>query len=57
VVEGSGWLLLLAIVVALDGSVVVLVVAVVVEEVLAFGVVTELPDGVVLGGLSHSGCK
>lgn len=29
----------------------------VVESVVAFGVATEPPDGVVLGGRSHSGCK
>jgi hypothetical protein len=53
-VEDSG-VLLLAVVVALDAFVVVLVAAV--EEVVGFGVVTEPPDGVVLGGLSHSGCE
>jgi hypothetical protein len=35
----------------------VVVVAVVVEEEVDFGVVDAPPDGVVLGGLSHSGCK
>jgi hypothetical protein len=44
-------------VVVVVAAAVLLVVAVVVELALDLGVVADPPDGVVLAGRSHSGCK